>query len=102
MCYLLNCACAQIERRAVSGLLELIERERQGEMVDRTLLKSVLRMFGSLGIYAESFEKAFLAASEAYYSAEGRKYMEQASWRRTSLSLLTFSSPSFSPLLCCS
>eukprot|EP01137_Pigoraptor_chileana_P033540 Opistho-2@24554 len=67
-----------IERRTVSGLLELVERERIGETVDRSLLKSALRMFGSLGIYAESFEKAFLAASETFYANEGRVYMSQA------------------------
>lgn len=34
----------------------LIEKERQGDTVDRTLLKSLLRMLSDLQIYQEAFE----------------------------------------------
>lgn len=38
----------QVERKSVAGLLLLIGKDRQGEAVDRALLKGILRMFSSL------------------------------------------------------
>lgn len=45
-----------VQTRCVEGLLMLIEKERQGDAVDRTLLKSLLRMLSDLQIYQEAFE----------------------------------------------
>lgn len=45
-----------VQNRTVDGLLMLIEQERQGDAVDRTLLKSLLRMLTDLQIYQEAFE----------------------------------------------
>lgn len=45
----------------------LIEKERQGDTVDRTLLKSLLRMLSDLQIYQEAFE--------AKYSINGQKLL---------------------------
>lgn len=45
-----------VQSRTVDGLLLLIDRERQGDTVDRSLLKSLLRMLSDLGIYQEAFE----------------------------------------------
>ena len=53
----------------------LIEQERHGDVVDRSLLKSLLRMLTDLQIYKEAFEKKFLVATEKLYAAEG-----QVSW----------------------
>ena len=39
-----------VETRTVDGLLQLIERERTGETVDRHLLKSLLRMLSDLQV----------------------------------------------------
>lgn len=50
---------------------------RMGETVDRTLLKHLLRMFGALGIYAESFERQFLECTADFYAAEGTRFMQQ-------------------------
>lgn len=50
----------------------LIEQERHGDVVDRSLLKSLLRMLTDLQIYKESFEKKFLVATEKLYMAEGQ------------------------------
>jgi len=62
-----------VQTRTVEGILMLIEQERHGDMVDRSLLKSLLRMLADLQIYQEAFEKKFLAATEKLYSAEGLK-----------------------------
>lgn len=40
-----------VQKRTVEGLLFLIEKERNGDTVDRTLLKSLLRMLSDLQIY---------------------------------------------------
>lgn len=39
-----------IEAKTVEGLLYLIERERGGDQVDRSLLKNLLRMLSSLQV----------------------------------------------------
>ncbi|KAL4392794.1 hypothetical protein AHAS_Ahas03G0380700 [Arachis hypogaea] len=70
--------CQEVEHKTVTGLLRMIESERLGEAVDRTLLNHLLKMFTALGIYAESFEKPFLECTSEFYAAEGMKYMQQS------------------------
>jgi cullin-4 len=66
-----------VQRRTVDGLLYLIERERNGETVDRSLIKSLLRMYGALGVYAEVFERPFLEATRTFYAREGEARMQE-------------------------
>ena len=61
-----------VQTRTVDGVLMLIEQERHGDVVDRSLLKSLLRMLTDLQIYKEAFEKKFLVATEKLYAAEGQ------------------------------
>lgn len=68
----------EVERKIVTGLLELIERERLGEAIDRTVLGHLLKMFTALGTYAEIFEKPFLESTSDFYASEGVKYMQQS------------------------
>ncbi|KAJ3669963.1 hypothetical protein LUZ60_010287 [Juncus effusus] len=70
--------CKEVEHKTVTGLLRLIESERLGEAVDRTLLSHLLKMFTALGIYTESFEKPFLERTSEFYASEGVKYMQQS------------------------
>ncbi|KAK4743694.1 hypothetical protein SAY87_010006 [Trapa incisa] len=70
--------CLEVEHKIVTGLLRMIERERLGESVDRTLLSHLLKMFTSLGIYSETFEKPFLECTSEFYGAEGMKAMQQS------------------------
>ncbi|XLU44747.1 hypothetical protein S245_039561, partial [Arachis hypogaea] len=60
--------------------LSLVERYWQDlcESVDRTLLNHLLKMFTTLEIYAESFEKPFLECTSKFYAAQGMKYMQQS------------------------
>ena len=67
-----------MEDKTVAGLLGLIEADRNGEAVDKTLLKHLVRMFTSLGTYASAFEEAFLDKTKQYYSLEGRHYMQES------------------------
>ncbi|XP_041357588.1 cullin-4A-like isoform X2 [Gigantopelta aegis] len=66
-----------VESRTVDGLLRLIEKERNGEAVNRQLLKSLLRMLSDLQIYQEAFECKFLEATERLYMAEGQHLMQE-------------------------
>ncbi|CAL1540669.1 unnamed protein product [Lymnaea stagnalis] len=66
-----------VEARTVDGLLKLIERERNGEAVNRQLLKSLLRMLSDLNIYQKAFEKKFLEATEMLYAAEGQRLVQE-------------------------
>ncbi|KAE8721743.1 hypothetical protein F3Y22_tig00015251pilonHSYRG00004 [Hibiscus syriacus] len=66
----------EVEHKTVTGLLRMIESERLGEAVDRTLLNHLLKIFTALGIYSESFEKPFLECTSEFYAAERIKYMQ--------------------------
>ncbi|CAA7394007.1 unnamed protein product [Spirodela intermedia] len=68
----------EVEHKTVTGLLRLIERERSGEAVDRTLLNHLLKMFTAIGIYTERFEKPFLECTSEFYASEGVKYMQES------------------------
>lgn len=66
-----------VQKRTVDGLLYLIEKERHGDAVDRTLLKSLLRMLSDLQIYQDAFEEKFLTATKQLYQVEGQKKMQE-------------------------
>ncbi|KAF3628237.1 Cullin-4A [Capsicum annuum] len=72
------CLASEVEHKTVFGLLQMIESERLGEAVDRSLLNHLLKMFTALGIYAESFEKPFIERTSEFYATEGVKYMQQS------------------------
>ena len=59
--------------KTLAEILNVVERDRLGDSIDRVLLKNLLRMFGELNIYYTVFEKPFLAATSAFYAAEGRR-----------------------------
>ncbi|XXG66039.1 hypothetical protein AAC387_Pa05g3594 [Persea americana] len=69
---------SEVEHKTVTGLLRLIESERLGEAIDRSLVNHLLKMFTALGIYTENFEKPFLECTSEFYAAEGVKYMQQS------------------------
>ena len=46
-----------VETRVIEGLLMMIEKERAGEAIDRSLIKSLLRMLSSLHLYDSVFQK---------------------------------------------
>ncbi|KAK8392981.1 hypothetical protein O3P69_013189 [Scylla paramamosain] len=62
-----------VENRCVDGLLMMIEKERSGETIDRSLVKSLLRMLSSLQVYHKVFENKFLVATEQLYLREGQR-----------------------------
>ena len=47
-----------VQSRTVEGILELIEKERNGEAVDRQLLKNLLRMLSDLQVTISEHRRA--------------------------------------------
>jgi cullin 4 len=60
--------------KATRGLLALVEKERNGEAVDRGKVKRLTRMFQSLGVYSDRFERLFVEATRSFYRAEGTRF----------------------------
>uniref|UniRef100_A0A8C0FD56 Cullin 4A n=1 Tax=Bubo bubo TaxID=30461 RepID=A0A8C0FD56_BUBBB len=67
----------QVQSKTIDGILLLIERERNGEAVDRSLLRSLLSMLSDLQVYKESFEQRFLEETNCLYAAEGQRLMQE-------------------------
>uniref|UniRef100_A0A3B3ZTB2 Cullin family profile domain-containing protein n=1 Tax=Periophthalmus magnuspinnatus TaxID=409849 RepID=A0A3B3ZTB2_9GOBI len=66
-----------VQKRTVDGILEQIELERNGETVDRSLLRSLLGMLSDLQVYKEAFEEKFLSETNRLYAAEGQRLMQE-------------------------
>jgi cullin 3 len=63
-------------------LFERIQRERQGEAIDQSLVKSLIRMFSELeskehNIYNEFFEKPFLETTTQFYRYESLQFIHR-------------------------
>lgn len=67
----------KVQSKTIDGILLLIERERNGEAIDRSLLRSLLSMLSDLQIYQESFELRFLEETNRLYAAEGQRLMQE-------------------------
>ncbi|KAK1284556.1 Cullin-3B [Acorus calamus] len=68
----------KIQARLKNTLLELVERERTGEVINRGLMRNVIQMLKELGpnVYQEDFEKPFLDVSADFYRVESQKFIE--------------------------
>jgi cullin 3 len=66
-----------IRERMLSILLDLVHKERSGEMVDRSLIQSTTQMLSDLGqaVYVEDFEAPFLAAAADFYKKEASAFI---------------------------
>uniref|UniRef100_A0A6A7G4K3 Cullin-1-like isoform 1 n=1 Tax=Hirondellea gigas TaxID=1518452 RepID=A0A6A7G4K3_9CRUS len=63
----------KIKRFAADAMLVTIENDRDGELVDRSLLRNIIQIFvemgmGKLTIYSQDFEQRFLSETLEYYS----------------------------------
>ncbi|GLC32977.1 Cullin-3A [Pleodorina starrii] len=68
---------SKISERLLSILMQLITKERQGEVIERGLIKSVTQMLVELGhsVYVEDFEKPFLASAAEFYRTEAHAFI---------------------------
>eukprot|EP00854_Cymbomonas_tetramitiformis_P023528 gene23528-28485_t len=69
--------CDTIKPRLSATLLELIQKERSGETIDRALVRCITKMLMDLGtqVYCEDFERPFLEASADFYKVESQEYI---------------------------
>ena len=65
-----------IQTKTTDGLLALIQKEREGQSIDRQLIKSLLRMLSDLQVYTTVFESHFMKASHQLYSNEGQQMVQ--------------------------
>ncbi|KAI8145631.1 Cullin [Fennellomyces sp. T-0311] len=80
-----------VHHNVIAAVLKLIERERNGETIETSLVKSIVESFVSLGldtsdanksnldVYRESFETPFINATEVYYTTESEKFISENS-----------------------
>jgi cullin 3 len=71
---------AKIKPRLLKMMLDLVLRERRGEMVERGVLRSLTQMMVDVGVnsravYEEDFERAFLETSATFYRAESGEFI---------------------------
>ncbi|XP_077224374.1 cullin-3A-like [Tasmannia lanceolata] len=68
----------KIQTRLLNTLLELVHRERTGEVINRGLMRNIIKMLMDLGpsVYQEDFEKPFLEVSANFYSVESQQFIE--------------------------
>lgn len=71
----------RIKERLLSQLLELVRKERDGEMINRRLVKMVVAMLVDLGkeVYSRDFERPFLDATAVFYQHESGETIAQNS-----------------------
>ncbi|CAL9132155.1 unnamed protein product [Musa textilis] len=69
---------SKIQTRLLDMLLDLIHRERTGEVINRGLMRNITKMLMDLGssVYQEDFEKPFLEVSASFYSVESQQLIE--------------------------
>ena len=69
---------AKIQTRLQDTLLDLVLRERTGEVINRGLMRNVIKMLMDLGssVYQDDFEKHFLEVSADFYRAESQQFIE--------------------------
>ncbi|KAH0500093.1 Cullin-4A [Microtus ochrogaster] len=78
-----------VQSKTIDGILLLIGRERSGEAVDRSLLRSLLSMLSDLQVYKDSFELKFLEETNCLYAAEGQRLMQDREMTSSMLLILS-------------
>ena len=79
----------EVKKKAKDAMLVAIEQEREGDQIDRSLLKNVLGIFievgmGGMDCYNQDFEQHLLSTTAEYYKKKA------ASW-------IAVSGPAFKP-----
>ncbi|CAM8911872.1 hypothetical protein QQ045_031817 [Rhodiola kirilowii] len=69
-----------VKDKVRDAVISLIDQEREGEQIDRALLKNILDIFveigmGSMDQYENDFEKAMLDDTAAYYSRKASNWI---------------------------
>src|SRR5690348_13109716 len=72
-----NMICNSVVKgKIIDSLLDLILKERNGEVIDRILIKNILRMLIDLSIYNDLFEARFLNETQQLYLIESEQNIQ--------------------------
>jgi len=71
-----------IKNQVTKDIILVINNERAGTQVDRVMLKNVLDLYvsiglGSLSLYEQDFEVAFLEATKEWYFSQRKKWIDE-------------------------
>ncbi|KAK8693848.1 hypothetical protein V6N13_071415 [Hibiscus sabdariffa] len=74
----------EVHAKVKDAVIALIDKEREGDQIDRALLKNVLDIFVEIGMgqmdrYEDDFEEAMLQDTGAYYSRKASTWIEEDS-----------------------
>lgn len=81
----------KVSEKVMAAVLKLVEKQRQGETIEHSQIKQVVDSFVSLGlddqdstkttldVYRYHFERPFLEATRAFYTAESRQFVAENS-----------------------
>ena len=79
----------KVQKSVMSAVLKMVKKQRDGETIEQSQVKSIVDSFVSLGldetdttkstldVYRYHFEKPFLQATTQYYEAESRQFVAQ-------------------------
>ena len=66
-----------VQKRTVNEILNLIEQERHGTLIDKALVKDLLGMLSSLSLYRVIFEPKFLQETHSLYMADSQRLINE-------------------------
>ncbi|KAL8697053.1 MAG: hypothetical protein Q9201_007332 [Fulgogasparrea decipioides] len=81
----------EITEKVMAAVLQMVEKQRNGETIEQAQIKSIVDSFVSLGldetdstkstldVYRYHFEKPFLAATKTYYEKESAQFVAENS-----------------------
>ncbi|KAK2419899.1 cullin-3A [Trifolium repens] len=66
------------QSRLLDTLIDLVLKERNGEVINRGLMRNLIKMLMDLGlsVYQNDFEKHFIEVSKDFYCCESQKFIE--------------------------
>lgn len=71
----------EVKADVANAMLDLINQERDGKVIDRVLLKACVQLFEAMGMgcldaYTADFEEKLLASTQEYYSRKSSEWIE--------------------------
>eukprot|EP00804_Cyclotella_cryptica_P009609 CCRYP_006314-RA/>CCRYP_006314-RA protein AED:0.04 eAED:0.04 QI:147/1/1/1/1/0.75/4/2551/447 len=73
-----------VKEDATAAIIALVDEEREGGIIDKTLVKSIVELYESMGMgsldsYTADFETPFLEATRAYYARKREDWITKDS-----------------------
>ena len=64
-------------KKTVDSFLNIIRREREGQVIDRAVLRDISKMFSELQMYMKELEEPLIRESENFFQTEAQRRVEQ-------------------------